>query len=117
SRSRTIGTARALAAMLSVALTLLAVALIFILPVPSSARGLSLLFTAFVTLNLFHRLHLTVLQADFRLRTFNWIRIAGALTYLFILVLYAVSGSGTPLRVIVALLLGNVVWFFLSASF
>lgn len=105
-----IATARSLTRALAIGLTAVAAVLILLLPLPRDARPLAFVFCAFVSLNLFYRLHLVVLQADLRLRAFNRLRIAGAATYVGILALLALSGSASTLGVVGALLVGNVVW-------
>ena len=113
-RLATIATARLISVAVSALLTALSALLVLTLPIPIEARWLSLAFCPFIAINMFYRLHLMILQADMRLRTFNRVRIAGAISYLLILVSYAITGVGTPFRVILALLAANMVWLILS---
>lgn len=114
-RNNTIATARFVSALLTLGLTALAVILILFVPLGSGVKPLSLVFCVFVGLSLFHRLHLTILQAEMRMTAFNRIRVLGATIYPVMLGLYALTGTASPLAVIVALILANVVWFFSSA--
>jgi len=109
-REQIVATARSLALTLSGVLLLVSTALSLLVPLPSAARGLSLVFGPFVFLNLFYRLHLTVLQADLRLRIFNTIRVLGAAAYVVVILGYAVIGITSEVAVVVALLLLNVVY-------
>jgi PST family polysaccharide transporter len=114
-RNETIASARYISALLTLVLTVGAAIVIWALPIPGQSKSLSLLFCLFIGLNLFHRMHLMVLQAELQMGAFNAIRVAGAATYLSILLVLAMLGAASALSVIMALLIANVVWCFLSA--
>ena len=109
-RLRIIGTARYLALIVSGALLAISVALLLSLPLEPRVRELGFMFCPFVVLNVFYRLHLSILQADFRLRMFNMVRIGGAATYLCLVTVFAITDFSYPWSVVAALLVANVVW-------
>lgn len=113
-RSITIATARHLARSLSLFLVPLSLGLITILPLDASARGIAYFFSAFVILSLFYRLHLSILQVDFRFKAYNLVKLSGATAYLGVLILLAVANWATETRVVAALLFANVVWVALA---
>jgi O-antigen/teichoic acid export membrane protein len=116
-RGRILATAEGLALALSVLWTLVTVALILFVPLERDARLAAFVFLPFIPLNIFQRVYLTVLQTDLRLGVFNAVRVAGALVYIGVVGgLYAIGGSGV-VAVVLAQLLGNVVWFGLPLIF
>lgn len=116
-RALIVSTARSLVLGLSIALTLTHVVLTLMLPLAPETQRLSLMFSPVILLTLLYRLHLTVIASELRLRLYNVTRIAGAATYLAILVFYWVTGTSTPLRVVCALLISNAVYCILSVPF
>lgn len=116
-RATAVATARTLAIGMSAVLIFLSTVAVVLLPLPDEVKGLSVLFGLFIPLNLFYRLHLALLQADLRFRTFNAVRVSGAFVYLAVLVVLAATDHGTTSRVVGALLLGNIVWCGLSFAF
>jgi PST family polysaccharide transporter len=115
-RGTIIATSRALALLFSGILTVVSVALELVLPLESDVRLLGLIFSAFVGTSLMYRVHLALLQADFRLRAFNRVRVAGGVAYLLILSVLTVTRTMTVLTVILALLASNLLWLTLSAT-
>lgn len=109
-RRSIISTARCIAVALGLVLTLTALGLIAILSLGPGVRRAAYAFSGFVILNLLYRLHLGILQADFRIRAYNLVRAGGAAVYLAILAVSWLLGWETVLGVIVALLVANVVW-------
>lgn len=116
-RNGTVAAARYAAVLLATVLTGLAAVLILVLPIEPRVKPLGFMFCAFVPLSVVHRLHLTILQAELRLAAFNMIRVAGAVTYIGALIVYAATGTATPVMVILALLVSNGVWFSLSSHY
>ncbi|MDQ4091250.1 MAG: oligosaccharide flippase family protein [Actinomycetota bacterium] len=110
-RETVISSARALGGIVSVILVLVSAALSLLLPLPPAARGLSVGYSVFAALNLLHRVNLTVLQADLRLRLFNGIRVLGAALYVGVLVGYLAAGIDSELAVVLALVVLNTFWF------
>lgn len=110
-REEIIGSARALGCVFSAVLMLISVGLSLSLPLPSGARWLSVGYSIFVSLNLFYRINLTVLQADMRLRLFNVVRVSGGILYVLTLLVYALSGIDSELAVVLALVLLNAFYF------
>jgi O-antigen/teichoic acid export membrane protein len=104
------GTARCLAGVISAILLCITIILLHALPLEPRVRSLGLMFCPFVVLNLFYRLHLSILQADFRVRMFNAVRISGAVTYLCLVALFAIGGFASQWAVVGALLVANLVW-------
>lgn len=109
-RVRIIACARALAGILAVALVVVSAGLSLLLPIPAAARGLSVGYSVFAALNLFYRTHLTVLQADLRLRLFNGVRVVGAVLYVGVLLGYLAGDVDSELAVVVALTALTAFW-------
>lgn len=109
-RQAVIATGRTIAISLGIALMAAAVLGISVLDFEFGVRGIAYLFTLFVLLNLLYRVHLSILQADFRMRAYNVVRISGAAVYLIILAAYWTLDAGSELRVVAALLIANAVW-------
>lgn len=109
-RATTIATARMLGLILSTILTILGVGLSLVAPLTSTSSVLSAGFCLFVSLNVFQRIGLAILQAELRMKAFNLVRLAGAGVYVTILCGLYVTGYGSPATVIAALLAGNAFW-------
>jgi stage V sporulation protein B len=108
--ARVKGTARLLGIYLSVTLTVIGVCVVVIAPIQPRLRLLTMAFCLFISLNIFQRIGLAILQAELRMKLFNRVRIAGAATYLLAIVGLYLTKTGTPTTAVGAILLGNLVW-------
>jgi O-antigen/teichoic acid export membrane protein/O-antigen ligase len=114
-RETVIGTARASALGLSMVLVPLSLILTLVLPVGDGVRLPALIFAAFIPLNILQRVHLAVLQADLRMKAFNAVRLSGATLYIGIVAALFATHDGSVDAVVWALLVGNALWFAMSA--
>lgn len=109
-RKMTVGVARSCVLGLSLGLIPGSLLLTSSTSIDTDVKRLSFVFSLFILMSLFHRVHMAVLQADLRMNAFNAVRVGGCFAYVGVLVALYFGGGSDPLRVILARLFGNVVW-------